>query len=131
MHADEVIVVVGENGSGKSTLVNLLPRYFDPSHGAVTIDGIDIRDISLQDLRSRIGIVTQETLLFDDTIYNNIGYGKLGATREEIEESARRANATPFIEQLSAGFDTPVVETWQRLSGGHWRGMALRSAMFV
>ena len=80
VHADEVIVIVGENGSGKSTLVNLLPRYFDPSHGAVTIDGIDIRDFSLRDLRSRIGVVTQETLLFDESISENIRYGKPGAT---------------------------------------------------
>ncbi|MCH7987533.1 MAG: ABC transporter ATP-binding protein [Planctomycetes bacterium] len=129
VHADEVIVIVGENGSGKSTLVNLLPRYFDPSHGAVTIDGIDIRDFSLRDLRSRIGVVTQETLLFDESISENIRYGKPDATSEEIEQAARQAHVLQFVEQLPDGFETLVGEKGQRLSGGQRQRIALARAM--
>lgn len=129
VNAGEVIVVVGENGSGKSTLINLLPRFIDPNRGAVLIDGIDIRQVRLRALREQISVVTQETLLFDDTIYNNIGYGKPRATREEIETAARRANATPFIEQLASGFDTPVGEKGQRLSGGQRQRVALARAI--
>jgi subfamily B ATP-binding cassette protein MsbA len=127
--AGEVIVVVGGNGSGKSTLVNLLPRFFDADSGQVLIDGVDITQVRLRALRSQISIVTQETLLFDDTIYNNISYGKPNASREEIEEAARRANALPFIEQLSEGFDTSVGEKGQRLSGGQRQRVALARAM--
>jgi subfamily B ATP-binding cassette protein MsbA len=129
VNASEVIVVVGGNGSGKSTLVNLLPRFFDADSGQVLIDGIDITQFRLRALRSQISIVTQETLLFDDTILSNISYGKLNASRDEIEEAARRANAMPFIEQLSEGFETSVGEKGQRLSGGQRQRVALARAM--
>jgi subfamily B ATP-binding cassette protein MsbA len=129
VNAGEVIVVVGGNGSGKSTLVNLLPRYFDANSGQVLIDGVNIARARLRNLRGQISIVTQETLLFDDTIYSNIAYGKLDATRAEVEEAARRANATPFIEQLADGFETPVGEKGQRLSGGQRQRIALARAM--
>jgi len=129
VNAGEMIVVVGENGSGKSTLVNLLPRLFDPDNGSVLIDGVDISDVRLMKLREQIGVVTQETLLFDDTIQNNIGYGRCGATRAEIEEAAQRANAIRFIEELPEGFDTGVGEKGQRLSGGQRQRVALARAI--
>lgn len=129
VHAGEVIAVVGENGSGKSTLVNLLPRYFDPNHGAVVIDGIDTRDCRLRDLRSRIGIVTQETLLFDDTIYENIRYGNTQATLAEVEKAASQAHVTQFLDQLPDGFATRVGERGSSLSGGQRQRIALARAI--
>ena len=129
VEAGEVIVVVGENGSGKSTLVNLLPRYYDPEQGAVLIDGIDIRDIRLRDLRAQIGVVTQETLLFDETIYENIRYGKPDASREEIEEAARRAHVTAFLKNMPDGFQTRVGDKGGRLSGGQRQRIALARAI--
>lgn len=127
--AGDVVVVVGENGSGKSTLVNLLPRYYDPNHGEVRIDGVSIRDVRLRDLRNQIGVVTQETLLFDESIYDNIRYGKLEATHEEIVAAADRAHVTPFVEQLPEGFETRVGEKGGRLSGGQRQRIALARAM--
>ncbi|HUE13355.1 MAG TPA: ABC transporter ATP-binding protein [Planctomycetaceae bacterium] len=127
--AGEVIAVVGENGSGKSTLVNLLPRLYDPDFGTITIDGVNIRDVRLEDLRNQIGIVTQETLLFDDTIYENILYGKSGAKRAEVEEAARRAYVTRFFDQMPDGFQTRIGEKGGRLSGGQRQRIALARAM--
>ncbi|WP_144992077.1 ABC transporter ATP-binding protein [Polystyrenella longa] len=128
VNAGEVIVVVGENGSGKSTLVNLLPRYYDPDYGTVEIDGINIRDVKLKDLRAQIGVVTQETLLFDNTIYDNIRYGKPEANSEEIIEAARQANVLDFSEQLPDGLQTWVGEKGGRLSGGQRQRIALARA---
>ena len=125
----EVVAVIGENGSGKSTLINLLPRFYDPEHGSVRIDGIDIRDVTSRDLRSQIGLVTQETLLFDDTILHNIRYGKPDATREEIEDAARRAHVLPFVSQLPDGFDTQIGEKGMKLSGGQRQRIALARAI--
>jgi subfamily B ATP-binding cassette protein MsbA len=127
--AGEVIAVVGENGSGKSTLVNLLPRLYDPDFGSIVIDGVDVRDVRLEDLRNQIGVVTQETLLFDDTIYENILYGKPGATRAEVEESARRAYVTRFFDQMPDGFQTRIGEKGGRLSGGQRQRIALARAI--
>ncbi|MGH7202357.1 MAG: ABC transporter ATP-binding protein, partial [Planctomycetaceae bacterium] len=129
VRAGEVIVVVGENGSGKSTLVNLLPRFYDPDRGSVLIDGVDIREARLRDLRGQIGVVTQETLLFDETVYENIRYGNPDATSEEIERAAREAHVTPFLDQLPNGFDTPVGERGGRLSGGQRQRIALARAI--
>ena len=129
VNAGDVVAVVGENGSGKSTLVNLLPRYYDPDNGKVLIDGVNIRDVRQRDLRSHIGLVTQETLLFDETIYENIRYGKFEATEEEIEEAAKRAYVTPFLEQLPDGLQTSVGEKGDRLSGGQRQRIALARAM--
>jgi len=129
VNAGEVVVVVGENGSGKSTLVNLLPRFFDPEHGEVRIDGIDIRSARLRDLRDQIGIVTQETVLFDDTLFENIRYGKPDATREEVEAAARKAHVTAFADQLPDGLSTPVGEKGSRLSGGQRQRVALARAL--
>lgn len=127
--AGEVIVVVGGNGSGKSTLVNLLPRYFDVNHGSVRIDGVDIRHARLRDLREQIGVVTQETLLFDASIRENILYGNPRATPEEVERAAARAYVTQFVEQLPDGFETNVGAKGQKLSGGQRQRVALARAM--
>jgi ATP-binding cassette, subfamily B, bacterial MsbA len=129
VNSGEVIALVGENGSGKSTLVNLLPPFFDPDRGAVLIDGIDIRDCLLQDLRGRIGMVTQETLLFDDTIFENIRYGRPDATREEVELAAKTAHVCEFLDLLPEGFDTRVGERGASLSGGQRQRIALARAI--
>jgi len=129
VQAGEVVVVVGENGSGKSTLVNLLPRFFDPEHGEVLIDGVDIRTVRLAHLRDQIGIVTQETLLFDDTVANNIRYGRPEATFEEIEAAAKQAYVTDFVQELPEGFDTVLGEKGGRLSGGQRQRIALARAI--
>lgn len=129
VRAGEVIAVVGENGSGKSTLVNLLPRFYDPDHGAVLIDGVDLRRGRLRDLRGQIGIVTQETLLFDETILENIRYGRRDASRNEIERAARQAHVMPFLDELPEGFETRVGEKGQRLSGGQRQRIALARAV--
>ncbi|MFN0053635.1 MAG: ABC transporter ATP-binding protein [Planctomycetales bacterium] len=125
----EVVAIVGENGSGKSTLVNLLPRFFDPDRGAVLIDGIDLREAGLSDLRSRIGVVTQETLLFDESIFENIRYGNLGASREAVERAAEQAHVTPFLEQMPERFQTRVGEKGASLSGGQRQRIALARAI--
>lgn len=127
--AGEVVAVVGENGSGKSTLVNLLPRFYDPTHGTVLIDGVDIRDVSLQELRKQIGVVTQETMLFDETIYDNIRYGKASATISEIEAAARQARVLDFVSELPEGLQTRVGEKGRRLSGGQRQRVALARAI--
>lgn len=127
--AGEVVAVIGENGSGKSTLINLLPRFYDPDHGTVKIDGVDIRQLRTRDLRDQIGMVTQETLLFDDSIYENIRYGRATATWEDIEEAARQAHVIPFVTQLPDGFDTTIGEKGQKLSGGQRQRIALARAI--
>ncbi len=129
VNAGEVIVVVGENGSGKSTLVNLLPRYYDPEQGVVMIDDVDIRDIRLRDLRAQIGVVTQETLLFDDTIYENIRYGNPLASQADIERAAEQAYVTAFLKTLPDGLNTRVGGGGQRLSGGQRQRIALARAI--
>ncbi len=125
----EVVAVVGENGSGKSTLINLLPRYFDPSRGSVLFDGVEIQEARLKDLRGQIGVVTQETLLFDETIYENIRYGSPGASKTEIEDAALRAGVMQFIDHLPEGFETMVGEKGSSLSGGQRQRIALARAM--
>jgi ATP-binding cassette, subfamily B, bacterial MsbA len=127
--AGETIAVVGSNGSGKSTLINLLPRFFDPDHGSVMIDGIDIRDVRLADLRAQIGVVTQETLLFDETIESNIRYGCPGATDAEVEQAARQAHVMEFLAKLPDGMQTRVGEKGCRLSGGQRQRIALARAI--
>ena len=125
----EVIALVGPSGSGKTTLVNLLPRFYDVISGSIIIDGRDIRHITLDSLREQVGIVPQETLLFGGTIYENIQYGKLDATHEEITDAARAANALEFIERLPQGFDTIVGERGARLSGGQRQRVAIARAL--
>lgn len=125
----EILALVGPSGAGKSTLVNLLPRFFDPDEGRVTIDGLDLRDVSLKSLRSLIGIVTQETMLFDDTIRNNIAYGQGGLPIERVREAAVAAYADEFIQQLPKGYDTLVGEAGLRLSGGQRQRLAIARAL--
>jgi len=126
----QVIALVGPSGAGKSTLVSLIPRFWDVENGRVTIDGHDIRDVNLRSLREQIGIVPQETTLFSDTVYNNIRYGKLDATRQEVEDAARAANAHDFIlNDLAEGYDTPVGERGVKLSGGQRQRVAMGRAI--
>ena len=126
----ETLAIVGTNGCGKSTLANLIPRFYDSVEGAVRIDGVDVRDVRLRDLRRQIGIVTQETVLFDDTILNNIRYGKPLASREEAMDAARRAHAHDFIETACEdGYETIVGEKGSRLSGGQRQRIALARAI--
>jgi subfamily B ATP-binding cassette protein MsbA len=126
----EIIALVGSSGAGKSTLVNLLPRFFDPDSGQVTIDGVDIRDVTLQGLRAQIGIVTQETVLFDDTVRNNIAYGRSDATLETVRAAARDAFADEFISELPQGYDTVIGESGMMLSGGQRQRLAIARALF-
>jgi ATP-binding cassette, subfamily B, bacterial MsbA len=126
----ETIAIIGPNGCGKTTLMNLVPRFYDPTAGAVTINGVDVRSMRCRELRERIGIVTQETLLFDDSIADNIGYGHPSATREQIVEAAKRAHAHRFItEVLSEGYETRVGPSGNRLSGGQRQRIALARAI--
>ena len=127
--AGEVVAFVGENGCGKSTLVNLLPRFFDPQRGEVRIDGTPVAEVKLRDLRRQIGFVTQETILFDDTIFENIRYGKPDATPEEIEAAATRAHVTSFVRNLPEGFETRVGEKGRELSGGQRQRVTLARAI--
>ncbi|MBM3888779.1 MAG: ABC transporter ATP-binding protein [Verrucomicrobia bacterium] len=124
-----VLAVVGPTGSGKTTLLNLLPRFYDPTRGRVLIDGHDLRDVTLRSLRSQIGMVTQETILFDDTVASNIAYGRPDAPREAIIEAARRAHADDFIRHLPRGYDTVVGDKGMRLSGGERQRVAIARAL--
>jgi subfamily B ATP-binding cassette protein MsbA len=125
----EVIAIVGLSGAGKTTLVNLLPRFYDVTGGAILIDGHDIRGFTLKSLRSQIGIVTQETVLFDDTISSNIAYGARDASAGAIEEAARAAHAHEFIQLLPDRYNTRIGERGQRLSGGQRQRLAIARAL--
>jgi subfamily B ATP-binding cassette protein MsbA len=123
------VAIVGGNGSGKSTLLNLVPRLYWPTSGEVLIDGVDISTVSLRSLRKQIGLVTQDTLLFADTIYHNIAYGSRHATREQIIDASRRAFADEFISKFPQGYDTRVGEHGVRLSGGQKQRIAIARAI--
>jgi ATP-binding cassette, subfamily B, bacterial MsbA len=124
------VAIIGPNGCGKSTLMNLMMRFYDPVSGSVTLSGYDLRDLRRRELRERIGLVTQETLLFDDTVYENIRYGRFEASDEEIYDAARRAHAHRFItETLTEGYDTLVGSGGNRLSGGQRQRIALARAI--
>jgi ATP-binding cassette, subfamily B, bacterial MsbA len=125
----QTLAIVGRSGAGKTTLVNLVPRFYDPVGGAILIDGTDTRQLSLSSLRSQIGIVTQETVLFDDTVASNIAYGRPNATRVEIETAAKAAHAHEFIVGLDNGYDTTIGERGQRLSGGQRQRLAIARAI--
>jgi subfamily B ATP-binding cassette protein MsbA len=127
--AGQVIALVGLSGAGKTTLVNLLPRFYDVTGGAILIDGVDIRDVTLASLRKQIGIVTQETVLFDDTIANNIAYGLQGSSQPAIEDAARAAHAHEFIQTLPDKYQTRIGERGQRLSGGQRQRLAIARAL--
>jgi subfamily B ATP-binding cassette protein MsbA len=123
-----VCALVGPSGAGKSTFANLVPRFYDVNFGSVTIDGIDIREMRLADLRRNIAIVSQEPVLFNDTIYNNLLFGRLDATREEVEQAARNAFAHDFIMSLPEGYQTLAGERGNKLSGGQKQRIALARA---
>ncbi len=125
----ETIALVGPNGCGKSTLLSLLPRFWDIQSGAIRIDGHDLRDVQIRSLRSQIGFVTQETILFEATIADNIAYGTRHATRQQIEDAARKAHAHQFITSFPQGYDTLVGERGSNLSGGQRQRIALARAM--
>jgi ATP-binding cassette subfamily B protein/subfamily B ATP-binding cassette protein MsbA len=125
----ETIALVGKNGCGKSTLVGLVARFFDPDHGFILVDEQDIRTVNLRSLRQQIGLVSQETTLFDDTVHNNIAYGSRRARREDVEAAARRAYAHDFITKLAHGYQTRVGEGGAKLSGGQRQRLALARAI--
>ncbi len=126
----ETLALVGPNGCGKSTLASMIPRFYDPTAGTICIDGVDLRNVRIKELRSQMGLVTQETLLFNDTVAANIGYGKVDASRDEIVAAAKRAHAHRFIEEkLPNGYDTIVGENASRLSGGQRQRIALARAI--
>jgi ATP-binding cassette, subfamily B, bacterial MsbA len=125
----EIVALVGPSGAGKSTLVNLLPRFFDPDRGRVAIDGVDIRDLQLKSLRALIGIVTQETTLFNDTIRNNIAYGRSDLPLERVREAAAAAYADEFVMEMPRGYETVIGESGLRLSGGQRQRLAIARAL--
>jgi len=130
VRAGETLAFVGPNGCGKTTLLQLLPRFYDPTAGRVTIEGVDIRDVRLRDLRLRFGLVSQEILLFNDTVASNIAYGNPNATQAEIEAAARKAHAHSFItEKLPDGYQTLVGPSGSRLSGGQRQRISLARAI--
>jgi ATP-binding cassette, subfamily B, bacterial MsbA len=128
-HPGEVLALVGPSGAGKTTLVNLIPRFFDPSQGRVLVDGYDIRQVQLKSLRAQVGIVPQETLLFGGTVRENILYGRLDASEEQMFEAARSANAHDFILQFANGYDTVVGERGVKLSGGQRQRISIARAI--
>lgn len=128
-NAGQTVAIVGRSGAGKTSLANLVPRFYDVTGGAILIDGVDIRSVSLASLRGQIGMVTQETVLFDDTVAANIAYGRPAATREEIEAAARSARAHDFILTMPQGYDTVIGERGQRLSGGQRQRLAIARAL--
>ena len=125
----EVLALVGPSGGGKTTLANLVPRFYDVSAGRITIDGIDIRDATLASLRGQIAVVTQQTILFNDTVRNNIAYGDPDRAMAEITAAARAAHALDFIQQLPQGFDTVIGEAGARLSGGQQQRISIARAL--
>jgi subfamily B ATP-binding cassette protein MsbA len=125
----EVVALVGRSGVGKTTLINLIPRFYDPTEGKITIDGYDLREVTLKSLREQIGIVSQETVLFNDTVRANIAYGRIGASREAIVQAARQANAHDFIVQMPKSYETIIGERGFRLSGGQRQRLAIARAL--
>ncbi len=129
IQAGQMVGIVGPTGSGKSTVVSLIPRFYDPTSRTVTIDGSDIRDLKLGALRNQIGYVLQETVLLRGTMVDNIAYGRGGATREEIVEAAKLANADEFISKMPHGYDTMVGDRGDTLSGGQRQRIGIARAI--
>lgn len=125
----EVVALVGESGGGKTTLAHLIPRFFDPTEGVVMVDGNDVREVTLSSLRGQIALVTQHTVLFNDTVLNNIAYGRPGASMEEIRAAAVAANAHGFIEMLPEGYQTIIGEAGTKLSGGERQRLCIARAL--
>jgi subfamily B ATP-binding cassette protein MsbA len=127
--AGEILALVGSSGAGKSTLVSLIPRFFDVTSGRIAIDGHDVRDVTLSSLRAQIGVVTQETVLFNDTLRNNIAYGQPSVSQAAVEAAAGAALAHDFIRKLPAGYETVIGEKGVRLSGGERQRIAIARAL--
>jgi subfamily B ATP-binding cassette protein MsbA len=125
----ETVAIVGRSGSGKSTLVSLVPRFYDVQHGAVLLDGVDVREYRLADLRSQVSLVSQDVVLFNDTIRNNIAFNAVGKTDAQVEEAARAANVMEFVAQQALGFDTPLSDRGQNLSGGQRQRISIARAL--
>jgi subfamily B ATP-binding cassette protein MsbA len=125
----ETVAIVGRSGSGKSTLISLLPRFHDPDSGAVLLDGLDLREYRLHDLRNQLSLVSQEVMLVDDTIRNNIAFSVPGADREAVERAARAAHVQDFADDLPQGLDTPIGERGTLLSGGQRQRVAIARAL--
>jgi ABC-type multidrug transport system fused ATPase/permease subunit len=125
----EMVALVGLTGAGKTTLVSLIPRFYDATTGRVTVDGIDVRQYRVRSLREKIAIVLQDPVLFAGTIADNIRYGRLDATREEVEEAARAAHAHEFVSRLSKGYDTEIAEAGGGLSGGERQRLSVARAI--
>jgi subfamily B ATP-binding cassette protein MsbA len=127
--AGEALAIVGPSGGGKTTLTNLIPRFLEVSEGEICVDSINIKEVTLSSLRSQIAMVTQQTILFNDTVKNNIAYGNLEATDEQIIDAAKAAHALNFIERLPEGFDTIIGEGGSRLSGGERQRVSIARAI--
>ena len=125
----KTVALVGQSGGGKSTLVDLIPRYYDVQEGEVLIDGINVKDLGIHDLRQLIGNVNQEAILFNDTFYNNISFGVDTVTQEEVEQAARIANAHDFIMASEQGYDTKIGDRGGRLSGGQRQRVSIARAI--
>ena len=130
VNAGEVLAIVGPSGAGKSTLVNLIPRFFDVTSGRILIDGRDLRDLTLGSLRRQVAQVTQETILFNDTVHNNIAYGQPDAKAALVNQAARNALAHDFIMNMPHGYLTMIGEKGFRLSGGESQRLAIARAIF-
>ena len=129
VNAGQLVALVGASGAGKTTLANLLLRFYDPTHGAVKIGGVDLREVSTRDLRNQIAVVAQENILFNDTVRRNIELGRLGAKSDEIIAAAKHAFAYDFIMQKPDGFDTVIGEKGVSLSGGQRQRIAIARAV--
>jgi subfamily B ATP-binding cassette protein MsbA len=125
----ETVAIVGRSGSGKSTLVGLVPRFYDVQSGAVLLDGIDVREYRLTDLRAQVGFVSQDVVLFNDTIRNNIAFNAIEKTDAEVEEAARAANVLEFVAQQPLGFETQLADRGQNLSGGQRQRISIARAL--
>lgn len=129
VQSGQVIAFVGSSGAGKTTLVSLLPRFYDPFAGRILVNGHDVRSLSLSSLRGHIGLVSQETILFNDTVASNIGFGRMGASRDDIVAAAKKANADDFVRALPQGYDTVIGERGNSLSGGQRQRLAIARAL--